>query len=134
MNSDRTKHKEPPSAHQHGGQEQKGPCASESLTGHSDLARIEKPALNPAALNLMEQVVDPDNIETAWARVKSNRGAPGPDGIPTDDLPEWLQPQWETIRRQLLDGTYRPEPVRRVSIDKPMAALESLVYQTCSTV
>ena len=55
----------------------------------------------------------------AWTRVKANRGAPGPDGITIADFPEWFRPRWETIRRQLLDGTYRPQPARRVSIEKP---------------
>jgi RNA-directed DNA polymerase len=40
------------------------------------------------------------------------------EGITVEDFPEWFRPQWESIRRQLLDGTYRPAPVRRVSIDK----------------
>jgi RNA-directed DNA polymerase len=81
-------------------------------------ASIEKSALDENHA-LMEEVVDEIIIEMAWARVKANRGAPGPDGVSIDDFPEWFRPQWETVRRQLLDGAYRPEPVRRVSIDKP---------------
>lgn len=81
-------------------------------------ASIEKSALgNDHAL--MEEIVDDLNFETAWARVKANRGAPGPDGITVEDFPEWFSPQWATVRRQLIDGTYRPSPARRVSIDKP---------------
>ena len=68
---------------------------------------------------LMEKIVGELIIEMAWARVKANRGAPGPDGIAMSEFPEWVRPQWETIRQQLLDGTYRPQPVRRVSIEKP---------------
>ena len=84
----------------------------------SDAAGIEKSALgNDHAL--MDEIVDELNFEIAWARVKANRGAPGPDGITVEDFPEWFRPQWETVRRQLLEGTYRPDPVRRVSIDKP---------------
>jgi RNA-directed DNA polymerase len=64
--------------------------------------------------------VDDDlNMETAWARVKANGGAPGPDGITVEMFPDWLQPRWQQIKTQLLAGTYRPSPVRRVSIDKP---------------
>ena len=80
-------------------------------------ASIEKSALDENHA-LMEELVDEDTIETAWARVKANRGAPGPDGVTIEDFPEWFRPQWDLLRQQLLDGTYRPQPVRRVSIEK----------------
>jgi len=67
----------------------------------------------------MEAVVDPDNMERAWKQVRANRGAPGPDGITLGEFPDWLRPRWPTIRQQLVDGTYRPEPVRRKAIAKP---------------
>jgi RNA-directed DNA polymerase len=67
----------------------------------------------------MEAVVDEANIERAWKQVRGNRGAPGPDGITLGEFPEWFRPRWSTIRQQLLDGTYQPQPVRRVTIDKP---------------
>jgi RNA-directed DNA polymerase len=84
----------------------------------SALAGIEKSALDDDHA-LMEEIVDELNFDIAWARIKANRGAAGPDGITVKDFPEWFRPQWESIRRQLLDGTYRPSPARRVSIDKP---------------
>lgn len=84
----------------------------------SDAASIDRSALgNDNAF--METIVDDLNFETAWAKVKANRGAPGPDGITVEDFPDWFRPQWETVRQQLVNGTYRPAPVRRVSIDKP---------------
>jgi RNA-directed DNA polymerase len=67
----------------------------------------------------MEAVVAEANIETAWKNVKANRGAPGPDGITLAEFPEWFRSRWSETRQQLLDGTYRPEPVRRKTIDKP---------------
>ncbi|HHK41577.1 MAG TPA: group II intron reverse transcriptase/maturase [Planctomycetaceae bacterium] len=67
----------------------------------------------------MEAVVDEANLETAWKNVKANRGAPGPDGITITKFPGWFRPRWPQIRQQLLDGTYRPGPVRRKTIDKP---------------
>jgi RNA-directed DNA polymerase len=51
--------------------------------------------------------------------VKANRGAPGPDGITITEFPTWFRPRWNAIRQQFLDGTYQPQPVRRVTIDKP---------------
>lgn len=84
----------------------------------STRAPIERSALDDNHA-LMEKLVDDVLIEMAWARVKANRGAPGPDGITLKDFPEWFRPQWEIVRRQLVEGTYRPSPVRRVSLDKP---------------
>ena len=51
--------------------------------------------------------------------MKANRGAPGPDGITITEFPTWFRPRWNAIRQQFLDGTYQPQPVRRVTIDKP---------------
>jgi RNA-directed DNA polymerase len=89
------------------------------LTDDSSRAAIEKSALGAEANNLMEEIVDEVNMEMAWARVKANRGAPGPDGIMVEDFPEWFAPRWQKIRQQLLDGTYQPSSARRVSIAKP---------------
>ncbi len=82
-------------------------------------ARAEQPALSLFPMSLMEAVVDPANLERAWKNVKANRGAPGPDGITITKFPDWFRAHWSEIRQQLLDGTYRPKPVRRKTIDKP---------------
>ena len=78
--------------------------------------RFTQPALH---VDLMEAVVAPHNMRRAWARVKSNRGAPGIDGMPIEDFPGFARTHWTTIRQALLDGSYRPQPVRRVLIPKP---------------
>ena len=57
--------------------------------------------------------------KTAWKNVKANRGAAGPDGITITEFLDWVRPRWPKFRQQLLDGTYRPDPVRRKIIDKP---------------
>jgi RNA-directed DNA polymerase len=44
--------------------------------------------LEHSSEQLMEKIVDPDNLESAWKKVRSNHGAPGPDGITIDDFPE----------------------------------------------
>jgi RNA-directed DNA polymerase len=67
----------------------------------------------------MERVVDPANLERAWRQVKGNRGAPGPDGMTVSQFETWARANWPTVRQQLLDGTYRPAPVRRKTIPKP---------------
>jgi RNA-directed DNA polymerase len=94
--------------------------------GRTVPALFEQPALRsrsassrPFPQMLMEVAVSRFNMERAWAQVRGNRGAPGSDGVTVDDFPEWVRPRWENVRRQLLDGTYRPGPVRRVTIAKP---------------
>jgi RNA-directed DNA polymerase len=68
---------------------------------------------------MMEQVLAPENLRAAWRRVKSNAGAPGIDGMSVDEFPAVCREHWPRIRSALMDGTYRPAPVRRVFIPKP---------------
>jgi RNA-directed DNA polymerase len=68
---------------------------------------------------LMEQVVAGENLRRAWRQVKANKGAPGIDGMAIEDFPAFAREHWSTIRAHLIDGTYRPQPVRRVMIPKP---------------
>jgi len=75
---------------------------------------------NPASTNrLMEEVCERENLKEALRRVKGNKGSPGIDGMTVDELPGYLQQHWLEIREQLLNGTYQPQPVRRVEIEKP---------------
>nr|WP_062286090.1 group II intron reverse transcriptase/maturase [Moorella mulderi] len=67
----------------------------------------------------MEQVVERHNMLAALKRVERNGGAPGVDGIPTERLRDQIRAEWPRIREELLAGTYRPKPVRRVEIPKP---------------
>jgi len=66
----------------------------------------------------MEAIVERNNLRKALARVKANKGAAGIDGMTFEDLAPYLKEHWPTIRAQLLDGTYKPQPVRRVEIPK----------------
>lgn len=67
----------------------------------------------------MEEVLERGNMFAALKKVQANKGAPGPDGMTTEELPDFLRSKWPTIRARLLAGTYRPAPVRRVEIPKP---------------
>jgi RNA-directed DNA polymerase len=58
-------------------------------------------------------------MQQAWKRVRANKGAAGVDGLSIDETAELLCSEWPSIREQLLHGTYRPQPVRRVMIPKP---------------
>jgi RNA-directed DNA polymerase len=68
---------------------------------------------------LMEEVCEQGNCEQALKRVKTNKGSPGVDGMTVHELPDYLKQHWPAIREQLLSGTYQPQPVKRVEIDKP---------------
>ena len=58
-------------------------------------------------------------MQRAWKRVKANKGAAGVDGLDIARSGQHLKHAWPAIRQQLLAGTYRPMPVRRVGIPKP---------------
>jgi RNA-directed DNA polymerase len=94
------------------------PRARNLGTDQSASAATRKTALSDLSDNLMEQIVDEQNVEKAWRKVKANKGAPGPDGITLTDFPQSYRAQWPAIRQQLLDGTYTPQPARRKSIPK----------------
>jgi RNA-directed DNA polymerase len=66
----------------------------------------------------MEDIVERDNLKKALAQVKRNKGAAGIDAMSTDDLACYLKDHWPAIKTQLLEGTYEPQPVRRVEIAK----------------
>lgn len=68
---------------------------------------------------LWEEVLSSANLSRALRRVQANRGAPGVDGMTTDALRAWLVVHWAQVRAALDGGTYRPAPVRRVTIPKP---------------
>ncbi|WP_324031068.1 group II intron reverse transcriptase/maturase [Aeromonas caviae] len=68
---------------------------------------------------LMEAICEPVNLRQALKRVKANKGAAGADGMSVSELPEYLKRHWPELKAQLLSGSYRPSPVRRVTIPKP---------------
>src|SRR5437667_1811593 len=68
---------------------------------------------------LMEEVCELENCKQALKRVKANKGNPGVDGMTVDELPEYLKQHELDIGEQLRNGTYQPQPVRRVEIPKP---------------
>ena len=70
-------------------------------------------------MDLMEQVVARENMGAALRRVEQNRGAPGIDGMTVGQLRDFLRAHWPRVRSELLAGTYKPQPVRRVAIPKP---------------
>ena len=99
---------------------------TESLTAKR---RAESPAIGEP---LMEEVCERENCKQALARVKANKGSPGVDGMTVRELPGYLKQHWPAIREQLLSGTYKPQPVKRVEIPKPDGGgCESWAFRRC---
>ena len=67
---------------------------------------------------LMEKILSNDNLNQAYKKVKSNKGAGGVDGMSVDELLSFLGDNGMQLKQQLMDGKYKPNPVRRVEIPK----------------
>ena len=74
----------------------------------------------------MEWVVERSNMQKAYSQVMRNRGAPGIDGLRCEDLKNWLQCHWQSVKVALLEGAYLPRAVRRVDIPKPQGGVRTL--------
>ena len=79
---------------------------------------------------LMEQLVAKPNMEMAYHKVRSNKGAPGIDGVTVEGLKDHLWKEWEEIKEALLNGDYQPQAVRRVEIPKPNGGKRKLGIPT----
>lgn len=67
----------------------------------------------------IEEVLSRENMSRALKRVKENRGSAGVDDMTVEELEPYLKEEWPGIRKELLEGRYRPKPVKRVMIPKP---------------
>ena len=82
------------------------------------------------AMGLLEKILDRDNLNKAYKRVRVNKGKPGVDGMTVDELLPFLKENGERIRQAIMDGTYSPKPVRRVEIPKPDGGVRLLGIPT----
>jgi len=81
---------------------------------------VQRADMQPALNNpLFDKVLAAPNLKRAWKQVRSNKGAPGVDGLRIDDFLAWSKSHWKQCDAKLRKGSYRPSPVRRVEIDKP---------------
>jgi len=85
---------------------------------------------DPQDQQLLQQVVETENMHKAWAKVKSNKGAAGVDGRDIEETLVYLRKNWPTIRKKILEGTYQPQPVLRVTIPKPGGGVRQLGIPT----
>ena len=97
----------------------------------------------PAEASLWERFLARETLAEALRRVEQNAGAPGIDGMSTEELRPWLHDHWPEVCSALEAGTYRPQPVRRVMIPKPSdgqrklgvpAAVDRLICQAIAQV
>ncbi len=79
---------------------------------------------------LLQAALTRENLQAAWKRVKANKGAAGVDGLDIQQTGQLLQTRWQEIRGQILAGTYRPMPVRKVMIPKPDGSQRELGIPT----
>jgi len=82
------------------------------------------------AQNLMERVCDRANLNQAYKRVKANKGSAGMDRMSVQELSGWLETYKAGLIASLLDGSYRPQPVKRVEIPKPEGGMRQLGIPT----
>lgn len=80
--------------------------------------------------DLLGQALSRENLLAAWKRVRANKGSAGVDGRTVQETGEYLKTAWPEIRQRLLDGNYKPGPVRRVGIPKPGGGTRELGIPT----
>jgi len=114
-------------------QPRKGPGREGPTVKPEDLRAERSPspapgdtAPHPAEVSLWELCLSRGNLAEALRRVEQKAGAPGIDGMSTEELRPWLHSHWPGVRSALDAGTYRPQPVRRVMIPKPSGGMRKL--------
>lgn len=80
--------------------------------------------------SMLEEILDRRNIEKALESVEANKGASGVDNMPWDMLRPHIGANWQQLRKSILEGSYRPQPVREVEIDKPSGGKRKLGIPT----
>jgi group II intron reverse transcriptase/maturase len=126
MSIDRVLHQKPGQPGRTG--KGRGEAAPETVSDEATSARHAQTDWGPE--DLLGQALAQQNMAAAWKRVKANKGSAGVDGRTVPQTGEDLKTQWPDIRRSLLDGTYRPSPVRRVGIPKPGGGTRELGIPT----
>lgn len=84
----------------------------------------------PLNLITLEHVIERDNVLSAWKQVRANKGAPGIDGITIEEFTEYAHENWKGIKTSMKEGTYCPQPVKRVEIPKDSGGTRPLGIPT----
>ncbi len=102
----------------------------DSAEGTETLKAKREAESTASSEQLMEEVCGRKNCQQALARVKGNKGSAGIDRMTVEQLPDYLKQHWPIIREQLLSGSYKPQPVKRVEIPKPDGGIRQLGIPT----
>jgi RNA-directed DNA polymerase len=106
-----------------------GRNAGSSATGATSAASDESQGTGQGE-ELIEQMIERDNLNAAWKRVRSNQGAEGVDGLDIEGTQTLIRREWDKIKARLIAGDYQPRPVRRVEIPKPNGGTRKLGVPT----
>ena len=79
---------------------------------------------------ILEKILSDENIRLAKNRVYANKGASGVDGVTVQELDEYMSKNWTSIKQQIRERKYRPQPVLRVEIPKPNGGVRKLGIPT----
>ncbi|HKZ64988.1 MAG TPA: group II intron reverse transcriptase/maturase [Chitinophagaceae bacterium] len=79
---------------------------------------------------MLEEILDMRNVQKAFKQVTANKGAGGIDGMQTDELRDYLNANWQTLRNNILEGNYCPQAVRKVEISKEQGGTRMLGIPT----
>ncbi|MGD2144578.1 MAG: group II intron reverse transcriptase/maturase [Anaerolineae bacterium] len=111
----------------HGDSGEGGPGTATREEGQAATASNRERALTS---RLMEKVCERENLNLAYKRVKANKGAPGIDGMTVEELYGWIKENKEELITTLLEGSYEPQPVKRVEVPKPSGGTQELGIPT----
>jgi group II intron reverse transcriptase/maturase len=103
---------------------------AEGNQGARSVTSVKEGTVDQCETNLMEQILDWNNLEEAYRKVKGNKGAPGVDHMTVDELLPYLQTHTDEIIGKILNQRYKPKPVRRVEIPKPDGGVRLLGVPT----
>ena len=107
--------------------ELRGNVGVRSISSTSDKGRND---VNEYASGLLEVILEPSNMNLAYKRVKANKGSHGVDGMTVNELLQFLKQNAKLLIQSLLEGEYKPQPVRRVEIPKPDGGIRLLGIPT----
>jgi RNA-directed DNA polymerase len=103
---------------------------AQSMTAASKGRRNDQEPRRAEREGLLEKVVDKENLNQAFKRVKANRGSHGIDGMEIEELLPYLKQHGASLKQEILEGRYQPSPVRRVEIPKPDGGIRLLGIPT----
>ena len=99
------------------------------VRAHRSFNRIWKER-DSAEPDILSKILDKDNLNRAYKRVKANKGAPGIDGMTIEEALPWLKEHNHELVERIRRGKYSPSPVRRVEIPKPDGGIRKLGIPT----